>query len=260
MHLPSMDPLLTKKSLADITEEQSSKRKSTMNQTMIQGKGIRDGTLASPSSHKDGPVLVTANSQLSINEMDEHLESELNPSQNFPNVPESLHLSNKDNCSSSQSKLKDVVRENKARVTFLFAEQSNVGERLDKVSYNLVSPTIMSHKSFKSSLSGIAEIEAPNKHLPGRRSKPSLSKQGSNRSIGLHTSMNLNESKPIPSPRTHTPSGFQRRRKDNRGLDYTRIEFPKFGVVLEDDPYKKEFQNKLDKLKQLTSAGGIVGK
>lgn len=257
MYLPALEPSNNRKSLAGITEEQSSRRKSTINQTFNKEKEVRDKEESRSKFMQPMLNLGKENSQLSIKEHEEPVGDQAVPQTSPGAVDTRAQSSNKiDSSSNSPPKPpKDLQRNNRARVTFLFAEKSRGAESPGKQS-QILSPNGKSHKSFKSSLSGIMELEAPKQSNRDGKSKQNISQRGSNKSIFFSNPM-ISENFDLKPSLRNIPSNFVRKRKD-KGLDYTRIEFPKFGLVLEDDPYKKEFQNKLDRLKQLTT-NALVG-
>lgn len=244
MYLPALDPSNKEgKSLAGITEEQSSKNKSPNKTANFKDDNLEDRK--SPAKFQLARMLSKANSQLSINE---HEEKEGFPAQ--PEVSPAIKppSSDKDNQTLSPGK-RPPGRTNKAKVTFLFADGPKIPDSPGKQS--VMSPH-RSFKSMKSSLSGIIEMDAPKPYID-LKSRNSISKKGSAKSIFFNNSHEAAESQ---HSLKNVPVAFKR--SQNRGLDYTRIEFPNFGLILEDDPYKKEFQNKLDKLKQLTTANASV--
>lgn len=246
MYLPALEPSNNRgKSLAGITEEQSSKNKS-LNKTANFNHEAEEEKKGS-AKFQLARMLSKANSQLSINEHDEKdvfpAPAEVSPTKNATS-------SEKDNQTLSPGK-RPQGRNNKAKVTFLFAEGSKIPDSPGKQS--VMSPNGKSFKSMKSSLSGIIELDAP-KPFNDAKSRHTISKKGSAKSIFFNNSLEIVENK---HSLQNVPSGFKRNQRD-KGADYTRIEFPNFGLILEDDPYKKEFQNKLDRLKQLTTASAAI--
>lgn len=247
MYLPALELSNNRgKSLAGITEEQSSKNKSP-NKTANFNLDVEEEKKSS-AKFQLARMLSKANSQLSINE---HEEKDVFPAPAEVSPTKNATSSDKDNQTLSPGK-KPQGRNNKAKVTFLFAEGSKIPDSPDKQS--IMSPNGKSFKSMKSSLSGIIELDAP-KPFHDAKSKHSISKKGSAKSIFFNNSLEIVENK--HSLQNVPASGFKRNQRD-RGMDYTRIEFPNFGLILEDDPYKKEFQSKLDRLKQLTTASAAL--
>lgn len=244
MYFPALDPSTKDgKSLAGITEEQSSKNKSPNKTANFKDDNLEDQK--SPAKFQLARMLSKANSQLSINE---HEEKEGFPAQPEISPAKNATSSDKDNQTLSPGK-RPQGRTNKAKVTFLFAEGPKMPDSPGKQS--VMSPH-KSFKSMKSSLSGIMEMDAPKPYID-LKSRNSISKKGSAKSIFFNNSHEAAENQ---HSLKNVPAAFKR--NQNRGLDYTRIEFPNFGLILEDDPYKKEFQNKLDRLKQLTTANASV--